>query len=188
MEIRLIAAPILSATLLLAGCSGDDLADGVISEPAMDVAVETPVVTEPQSETASPTPTQSPFARFGQTFTYPIGVAITISRPAAYKPSNSSTVSSKASPVAFTVLIKNGSEEIYDPSFFSTSAQSGDTEAEEIFDSANNVDGSPSTKLLPGRSVKFRIAYAVEAPSDIVMEVNPGFIDEDLENTIFTTS
>lgn len=86
--------------------------------------------------------------------------------------------------LAFDVTIVNGSEETYDPAFFLASMQSGNTEAEEIFDSENGFEGSPSTSLLPGREAEFRIGFGVSDPDDLVMEVAPGF---EYDAAVFTS-
>ena len=76
---------------------------------------------------------------------------------------------------AFTVTILNGTSKRYDPTIFSTSLQSGAQEGDAIFDSAAGLGGSPNTVLLPGRTAKFRVAYGLLNPADIVLEVSPGF-------------
>ena len=58
--------------------------------------------------------------------------------------------------VEMTVTLKNGTSENYDPGQFFATMQNGDEESDSIYDA--NVGSSPSTSLLPGRSVKFNIA------------------------------
>lgn len=53
--------------------------------------------------------------------------------------------------------------------------QSTNVEGEFIIDSAQGISGTPSTVLLPGREAIFDIAYGVNDPADIVMEVRAGF-------------
>lgn len=86
--------------------------------------------------------------------------------------------------VAFTVTIDNGATSNYDPTLFMASAQSGSVEASEVFDSENGFNGPPTTKLLPGRTVTFKVGYGVQDPKDIVLEVTPGF---DYDSAIFTS-
>lgn len=44
-----------------------------------------------------------------------------------------------------------------------------------IIDSAQNVMGSPTTTVPAGRSVEFKLGFAVADPDDIIMDVTPGF-------------
>jgi hypothetical protein len=72
----------------------------------------------------------------------------------------------------------------YDPATFSASVQSGSTEEDQVYDSANGIGGTPSTILLPGRESVFRMASGGTDPADLVMEVTPGF---EYESAIFTS-
>lgn len=57
---------------------------------------------------------------------------------------------------------------------FDASAQSGNVEASQVFDSAQGMEGTPSTTLLPGRESVSTIVFAVTDPDDLVVEVTPG--------------
>ena len=123
---------------------------------------------------------------FGQTYTFEDGLAVTVSAPRPYTPSEYAYVDENASAfLAFDVTIVNGTSANYEPSIFSTTLQSGNAEAQEVFDSANNLTGSPSTPILPGRESAFTIAYGVTNPTDLVMQVSPGF-GFDYEPALFT--
>lgn len=133
----------------------------------------------------SPSPAErEPNPSFGDDWTYENGVTVTLSQPADYTPSDSSFDPSNApAHVTFEVTVTNDGEEDYDPVLLSLSAQSGSTPAEQIFDSAQGVGGSPSTTLLPGRSVTFPVAFGVQDPTDLVVEVSPGF---EYQSVVFT--
>ncbi len=45
---------------------------------------------------------------------------------------------------------------------------------------------SPDTKLLPGRQVKWEIAFAVKNPRDLVLEIGPAWAFQ--EPALFTTT
>jgi hypothetical protein len=62
--------------------------------------------------------------------------------------------------------------------------QSGNREAESIFDSARGLNGTPSTAVLPGREVRWEEGYTVKDPADLVYQVQPSF---DHEATYFVT-
>ena len=53
--------------------------------------------------------------------------------------------------------------------------QSGNSEADEIFDTEKGLNGTPSTKLLEGRESKFTAGVTVKNPDDLVLEVTPDF-------------
>ena len=121
---------------------------------------------------------------FGQTYTWEDGLSVTISAPVAFTPSEFAALEDAAAYVLFDVVIVNGTSENYDPVIFTTTVQSGTAEGSRVFDGASGLGGSPSTALLAGREVTFKIGYGVADPADIVMEVRPGF---DYDSAIFTT-
>lgn len=132
----------------------------------------------------STTDTAPATAKFGEGFTFRNGVAVTVSQPAPFVPSASAAgYEAGGQAVIFTITVVNGSQENYDPTLFTTSLQSGNREASQIFDSAKNLGGTPSTVVLPGREAEFQVAYAVSDPTDLVMEVSPGF---EYRDAIFT--
>jgi hypothetical protein len=62
--------------------------------------------------------------------------------------------------------------------------QSATTEEQQVYDSANGIGGSPTTTLLPGREIQFRMAFGATNPDDLVLEVTPGF---EYGSAIFTS-
>ena len=71
----------------------------------------------------------------------------------------------------------------WDPSLISATVQSSNKEGEQVYDSEKLGD-EPSTKLLKGREVKFKIAFGVADPKDLVLEIAPDF---EHESAIFTS-
>ncbi len=123
---------------------------------------------------------------FGETYTYENGLAVTVSAPQPYTPSNSAAVGEPSPPnfVVFDITVTNGTQTNYDPSSFSASMQSATTEEQQVYDSANGIGGSPTTTLLPGREIQFRMAFGATNPDDLVLEVTPGF---EYGSAIFTS-
>ncbi len=152
-----------------------------VTAPAAPSAAPSSKPPAPAAPPTSAKPTPSPVAkpgvaRFGQTYTWADGLAVTVSAPADYKPSKSAAGAKAGVPyLVFTITIVNGTDTPFDPVLFHATAQSGNEEAEPIFDSANKVGGSPSTKVLPGREVTFKIAFSTPTPTDVVLEVSPSF-------------
>jgi hypothetical protein len=109
-----------------------------------------------------------------------------VSAPQPYTPSDSAFLGDPRPPafVVFDVKIVNGTQQNYEPAVFSVTMQSANVEEQEVFDSANGIEGSPSTPILPGRESVFRIAFGATNPNDIVMQVSPSF---EHESVIFTS-
>lgn len=103
-------------------------------------------------------------------------VLVTVSRPKPFKPGEWSFGGEDFdNHVKFTINIVNDGDKPYDPSLFMTTLQSGNTEADEVYD--DSMGGSPNTKVLPGREVEFTVGYGVQNPKDLVMEVTPEFLE-----------
>ncbi|MGY1666989.1 hypothetical protein [Geodermatophilus sp. SYSU D00696] len=143
-------------------------------------------VAEPSDATSEEPPSAAVNPRFGQTYTYENGLAVTVAPPQPYTPSDSAAVGEPAPPsfVVFDVTVANGTQANYDPATFMATMQSGTTEGQQVYDSANGIGGTPSTTLLPGRESTFRLAFGATHPNDLVLEVTPGF---DYESAIFTS-
>ncbi len=167
----------------------------VIPGPTSQVTVtRTEMVTETESAAPETTATSetdatssgSDTAKFGGApFTWSDGLAVKVSKPAAFTPSETAAGTDQFDKfVVMTVTITNGSKAKYDPSLFYMTVSSGDQEADQVFDSGKGVSGSPSTSVLPGRSVSFKQAFGVKDPKDIVAEVRPGV---DYDSAIFTS-
>lgn len=197
--------PAIAASLFavaLTGCSSKSATEGAAqtgsNRPADTTATSSSststapasVTTAPASVTTPPPPPPAPStstttkkpgpAKLGSTYKWANGLSATISKPEPFNPSSSAAGAKEAKAfVKFTVTVVNGTSQVYAPSMFSTSAQSGNTEAKPIYDYANGITGSPSTKLLPGRQAKFTVAFGVADPNDLVVQVRPGFDYDD---------
>ncbi|QCB51317.1 hypothetical protein E5720_20600 [Rhodococcus sp. PAMC28707] len=138
-----------------------------------------------QDGTSAPATTaESTNSVFGQAFTFKNGLSVGVSGPQPFSPSASaSTRNAQGEFVSFDVTIVNGSADNYEPAMFSTSLQSGNTEADQVFDTASGIGGAPSTVLLPSRESQFTIAFEVSDPADLVLQVSPGF---EYRKAIFT--
>lgn len=176
-----------AATVGLAACGGVS-GEAVSTQPTGTnaVASETPspsatVETTTETTPAEETPTEEPSAedatvKFGKAYTWENGVTATISAPKTYRSSGSGMGGEKFKyAVQFTVTLVNKSGKAFDPSMTNATVQSADVEGDEIFDSANGFEGSPDTKILNGRQSKFKVAFGVANPKDIVFEFSPGF-------------
>lgn len=178
MKLRFVLIALLTCAGLVAGCSSGSVDDNppkgsntASAEPAEDEESEEPKQDDPT---------------FGQAYTWEDGISVTVARPKPYKPTEYSSLTDvKDWPayVSFEVTVVNSTDKKFDVEMFSTSLQSADKEAEEVFDSEKGLEGSPSTSLLPGRQSKFLIAYGVQNPKDLVMDVN---VDYDHDTVTYT--
>ena len=171
---------VLAAGLLLTGCSATG---GSITDQASGGGQAG--AGGPSGSSSAATGTKSPNPTFGQTYTYDDGLKVEVSPPQKFTPSDSA-VGTKQWPayVSFTLTLTNGTGKNYDPTLFTTSLQSGSAEGGQVFDSAQGINGSPTTPLLPGRQVQFTVAYGVPDPTDLVLQVTPGL---DYQPVIFTS-
>ena len=172
----------LAAVVTLNGCTGAiPLADP--TEPVTQGPTETTSPLEPSEEPTTSEPSSTPedlTLRFGETVTYQDGLAITVSKPKRFKPSEYSVYPEDADLyVKFTVTVKNGTNRRLDPSGITTTASSGEEEMEEVYDTENKLDGNPQTKLLKGKTVKYQIGYGSLKGKDFVLEVSPTCLDGD---------
>jgi hypothetical protein len=121
---------------------------------------------------------QSTTGAFGQTITWPDGVAVSVSKPETYKPSSSASIGPGAARfVSMKVTVTNGSNKDLAATGADLSATANGAPAEQVFDSAKGLNGSPSSTILPGKSVTFTVAFGLPSkdPGDLQVELRPGF-------------
>lgn len=191
-RIRLAGTGLLAAMTTIAALSGCTLqsATPVDSAPAGDnrpstVTTEaaTDVADAGLSDAAGSTPDEPAandgLATFGEAYTWEDGLSVTIEAPQAYTPSDyaAGTVAGQEA-VTLQITIVNGSDAPFDPVLTMVSAQSGNTEASKIYDTAKDIGGSLSTKILTGRESTYKVAFSVADPSDLVVEFTPDFTHE----------
>lgn len=160
-----------AAILALAGCSTTVSPDAHTGSPTKTSAAA-PVYNTPKP---TPTKTQTNF-HFGETATADNNdFALTISKPGIYTPSQYADAGSLPANVDFTVTLKNTGTANFDPTDFTESISSGGQSGNEIFDVTNNVNGSPTTPILPGQSISWTIAFNVANSGDLTLAVTPNF-------------
>ena len=115
---------------------------------------------------------------FGQTYTWPDGLAVTVSEVKAYRPSSSAATGQAAARyVSMSVTLSNGSEKNVEATGTTLVATINGAPADQVFDSAKGIGGSPTSTVLPGKSVTYTVAFGVPAKeqADLQVEVRPGF-------------
>jgi hypothetical protein len=168
--VALLAASALAITL--AGCTGGSAKQNADAAPT---ALPTPVTAEATAEPAAEEGGFQPLA-FGQTNEWEDGLAIAISEPAAYTPTEYAAGVDGPNAIYFTITLTNGTDEPVQPLVL-TSLSSGGAEGGSIFDTGNDMptEGAPATAVLPGKSVSWIEAYSVVDPADLTLQVTPGY-------------
>lgn len=125
-------------------------------------------------------------ADFGQSVTFPSGVSITVSEPSPYTYDEEMDFGGEGYPhhVKFTIKVVNNTGAPFDASLVSTTVQSSNVEGDEIY--GDTVGEGLTTMLLDGREGTFDVAYGVQDPDDIVLQVETW--DDDLAYALFETS
>jgi len=141
-------------------------------------AAEEPTPPSSGPESAPPSEEDGP-AAFGETFIYEDGLSISVGPPNEFTPSETAVFDPAPSYVKMTITITNDSDASFDTSWFLSSAQSGQHEASEVFDSTQGLEGPPYTSLLSGRSVSWDVGFGVDDPEDVVLEITPSLDHED---------
>lgn len=170
----------IAAAALLSACAQTPATPGAVAEqtgsnrPAATSEAPVADVAEPEPEFTAPEEADDEPVAFGSSKVYTDGLQVTVSKGKSFKPSDTSAGGDGfKSFVKYTITIVNGTGKVFDASMFSSSAQSGNVEADEIYDT--DMGGAPGTKLLKGRESKFSVGYGVTDPKDVVLEVTPSF-------------
>jgi hypothetical protein len=132
---------------------------------------------QPQAKTKpKPKPTPRPGVdvplRFGQAFTWKPGITVKVGKPKPYHPSQYAAVGKGKNHVAFLVTLVKKTGKTFDPTLIYMTMQSGNVEAQAIYDE-NGVGDTPQTKLLDGREAQFKVGFTVKNPQDLVFEMSP---------------
>jgi hypothetical protein len=111
--------------------------------------------------------------------TWDDGVALTVSAPEPYAPSEFAVGATRANHVVFTLTLTNGSAEDLSPLPLPT-LSSGDQEVSQVVDLGNDLLGPaddvgipPTATIEPGGSVSWRVAWSVDDPSALTLQVAP---------------
>jgi hypothetical protein len=115
---------------------------------------------------------------FGQRVSWPDGLAVTLSAPAPFRPSDSAF--HNAGDVRFvtvTVTVMNGARSEIPLDGFLLTATADGAKADRVFDSANGIDNEPQTTIRPGGSVSYRAAFgtATPVPARIRVQATPRY-------------
>lgn len=172
-KILAIAAPIaLAITLTGCGSNSGTVTKGEETETVtveQSAPAEETVEEEVEAEPASTNPT------FGDTYTWPDGLAITISAPQEITLSNEyvgELYDLSVGPVlAFDVTVHNGTDKDVEAMAINMQMTSGSKQAESVFASEDGID-IPTVTILPGKDLSWKVAYVVADPADLQLSVS----------------
>jgi hypothetical protein len=144
-------------------------------------------VAQPAAPSAAPEPAPNTnIKKFGEVKTYDDGVSISVSKPANFKPNEYAIGAVPGQKyVVYTVVLTNGTKEVFQPMTFGT-VSSGGAEAKSIIDIGNpigDIGQVPTTAILPGKTVKWLEAYSLADPKTVTYQIAPAF---KYEKAIFT--
>ena len=111
---------------------------------------------------------------FGDTYTWPDGLTITISQPEEFTPSEymGDIYDLEAgTPIKFIVTATNGTDTDLEAFSIDTQMSSGGKQSEAIFDSEAGID-MPTVTILPGNSLEWNIGFIVADPSNMQLSVS----------------
>ena len=195
---RTVAVLATAAAFALSGCSqpsakitpaipakttSSAAAAPTATETVPSAPVATPDIIVPPTEATDyidPTETDNGeiLAAFGDTVTYDDGLAITISEPKAFNPSNSACcqIEEYKNFAMFVVTVENGTKERVEPASFYLALASGTRDGEQVFDSAKKITGGPDTSLRAGKTATWKVVFGVDDVKDLHMEVSTDFM------------
>lgn len=76
-----------------------------------------------------------------------------------------------AKAISYEFTVTNHSPKPWPASMLLLHATAGDKAAEQVFDSGSKIGGAPVQDVLPGKSLKFTVAFLDAAPGDISLQV-----------------
>lgn len=157
------------------GPSGRRLAvtAGLVGALALAVTTPAPALTRADTPAA---------LTWGQTRTYEDGLAVTVARPSAFTPSDTSAGHREENrAVAWKITLKNGTPENFKTGLVSVYAKYGTAgeQAEQVFDSAQGVGSGFEGSVSPGRTAT--VTYVFDIPpagtGSLDLEVVPNGFD-----------
>lgn len=186
MKTMSIAGGSLALILTLSAC-GSTSGSVDDSAPPATPSVETPAAEAPQAapDTVSepapePEPEDDGPAKFGETFTYEDGIAISVSQPVTGQASEYAAGGDETGGAIriLTVTILNGTKKVFDPGMVRADLNYGPngTAASRVFDSSNNLGAGFEGKILPGKKQVAKLAFGVpKGPQEILVSISPSF-------------
>jgi hypothetical protein len=176
---RLIVITALLALLALAGCTQAVKGKGSSPAPSTSASTSAPSTPAPlplptDTET-TPAPADATSLAFGDTWEWTDGLSVVVDVPKIYTPGPYAADDPAAHYISFRITLTNKTGKRFDPNLVMISLTSGKTDVSESTVYDDTVGNSPSTVLLNGRSVTWKVAYGVPSTHGLVLELTPDF-------------
>ncbi len=142
-------------------------------------ASSTPAPTTSGSSQSADRPSPS---RFGDTYTWPGGLQVTVSTPTPFTPTSAAIALPATAYLRWQLTVVNNTGKEFDGSLFLVNAQSGGRVADQVFD--DGLDGGSISTLANGQQAAVTLGFGVADPNNVTLEVAP---DLDLTPAVFTT-
>lgn len=137
-----------------------------VEESGKNAAVSEEEISETEPAKTNPT--------FGDTYTWPNGLAVTIGEPQEATFVKEYTADlydvSKGTLIAFDVTLYNGTDADFEALRISTQMISGNKQTDMVFSTEDGFD-LPTVTVLPGNTLEWKIAYIVDDPADMQLSV-----------------
>lgn len=167
MRRALLVLPLLLTLGLLSACSSGSTSG---SSPS---ALSSTEAAAPDDVVHGGQAAQAPVA-FGATSTDGHGLAVTVAVPQERaKPAGADPVQEWSHYVSVVVSLTNGGSETYDPQSLFVAVTSGEDPGEQVF--GDGFAGLPATELAPGATLRFPLAFGVDDPAALSLEIAPDF-------------
>lgn len=174
-----------AAVLILGGCGGTQATKGTAGPATTAPASSTPASTDSTApaaeETTTPPAADPTIAKVGATqwFTYEDNLQVQVTRMTRFRISDSAAGGKPGDVgVMVTVTIKNGTGQTFDAAGASLSLSAGPNgdQAEDVFDSANGINGfEGSIPASRSKTAKYGFAVPKAKLSKLVVEVAPAY-------------
>ena len=158
----------------------DEIDDSIPDVPVLPLPGEDDPGADPPPE--QPAAPDAGALAFGETMTWDDGVALTVSAPEPYTPSDFAVGATEANNVVFTLTITNNSTEDLQPLPLPTLSSSDQEMSQvfdigsDLFDPGDDVGIPPTATVEPGGSVSWRAAWSVDDPSSLTLQAAPSFL------------
>lgn len=161
------------------GTALDELDEAIPDVPGLPLPGQDDPGADPDPEPQAP---DAGTLAFGETMTWDDGVALTVSAPEPYTPSEFAVGATRANHVVVTLTLTNGSTGDLQPLPL-PALTSGDQEVSQVVDLGNDLLGPgddvgipPTATIEPGGSVSWRVAWSVDDPTSLTVQVAPNFL------------
>jgi len=163
--------------VLLVAIAKPQAAVNAVAPGALPTTIPTSDVYVPPGATGEGS-SAAPLA-FGATNTYEDGLAVTVGKPQLFKPSKTAAIVGGAAAryVTMEIVITNGTTTNYAAASTVINATFAGAEVQRVYDAASKVSGAPTNDVLPGKSVVFRVGFAVPTKDagELQVEVSPAY-------------